>query len=60
MQDMEAIKHTLDGLIAERGVLEKVSTWPWEPETVRVVVTALLLPVVLWIITRILERLLVF
>jgi hypothetical protein len=57
MQGMDALKDALDGLIAELGVLDKVPTWPWEPETVRVVVTALLLPVVLWVITRVLERL---
>jgi hypothetical protein len=57
MQGMDALKDALDGLIAERGVLDKVPTWPWEPETVRVVATALLLPVALWVITRVLERL---
>ena len=57
LQGADALKDTLDGLIAERGVLDKVSTWPWEPETARAVVTALVLPVVLWVITRVLERL---
>jgi hypothetical protein len=57
MQGMADLKDALDGLVVERGVLDKVSTWPWEPETLRVVVTALLLPVVIWIITRVLERL---
>jgi hypothetical protein len=57
MHGMESIKDALESLIAERGVLDKVPTWPWEPETVRVVITALLLPVVLWIVTRVLERL---
>jgi hypothetical protein len=57
MQGMDALKDALDGLVVERGLLDKASTWPWEPETVRVVVTALLLPVVIWVITRVLERL---
>jgi hypothetical protein len=56
LKEMDRVKDALDSLVAERGVLDKVSTWPWEPETMRVVVTALLLPVVLWIVTRILER----
>jgi len=43
--------------VAERGVLDKASTWPWEPESVRAVVTTVLLPVAFWIITRVLERL---
>ena len=56
-RDADTLKDTLDGLIAERGVLDKVPTWPWEPEAVRAVATAVLLPVVLWAITRVLERL---
>ena len=57
MHEMDALKDALDGLAVERGVLDKVSTWPWDPETLRVVVTALLLPVALWVVTRVLERL---
>jgi hypothetical protein len=57
LQGMDALKDALDGLVVEQSVLDKASTWPWEPETVRAVATALLLPVALWIITRVLERL---
>jgi hypothetical protein len=57
MQGMDALKDALDGLVVEGGVLDKVSTWPWDPQTLRTVVTALLLPVVIWVITRVLERL---
>jgi hypothetical protein len=57
MQGMDALKDALDGLVVERGVLDEVSTWPWDPETLRLVVTAVLLPVGLWVITRVLERL---
>jgi hypothetical protein len=57
MRGMEGLKDALDGLVVEQGVLDKVSTWPWEPESLRAVVTALLLPVALWVVTRVLERL---
>lgn len=57
LKEMDRFKDAIDSLVAERGVLDKVSTWPWEPETIRAVVTALLLPVVLWAVTRVLERL---
>jgi hypothetical protein len=60
LQGMDALKDALDGLVVEQGLLAKVSTWPWEPEALRAVLTALLLPVILWIITRVLERLLTF
>jgi hypothetical protein len=55
--DMGGINDATESLVRERDVLDKVSTWPWEPETVREVVTALLLPVAFWIVTRVLERL---
>lgn len=55
--EMANMNDAIDSLIKEQGVLSKVSTWPWDPEMVRVVVTALLLPVGLWVITRVLERL---
>ena len=50
------IKSTLDALLVERGVVAKASTWPWEPDALRGVLTAVLLPILIWIVTRILER----
>jgi hypothetical protein len=55
--NMANINYAVDSLIKEQSALEKLSIWPWEPETVRVILTALLLPVGLWVITRVLERL---
>ena len=55
--DTANINSVIDGLVKEQGVVGKVSTWPWDPEAMRAVLTALLLPIVLWLITRILERL---
>ena len=57
LQGMDALKDGLDSLVVERSLLDKVSTWPWEPEAMRVVVTAVLVPVGLWLSTRVLERL---
>ena len=50
------IKSTLDALLVERGVVAKASTWPWEPDAVRGVLTAVLLPILIWLATRVLER----
>lgn len=50
------INSALDGLIKEQRLVKKASTWPWDPEALRAVVTALLLPVAIWLITRLLER----
>jgi hypothetical protein len=56
LEDVEKLEKALNGLLIERNVLEKLRTWPWEPETARVVLTATLLPLVLWVIQRALDR----
>ena len=53
---MDNVNETIDALQKEQGILDKVSTWPWQPETLRGVSTAILLPIVVWAITRLLER----
>lgn len=50
-QAVTALRHELE-------FLDKLPTWPWRPETVRGVLTALILPVILWLITTLLERVL--
>ena len=55
--EMANMNDAMDSLTKEQSAVDKVSTWPWEPEVVRAVATALLLPVVIWVITRMLERL---
>jgi hypothetical protein len=58
-RDVEGIDDSikvLEALEIEQKALKKVSTWPWQPETVRYLVTALLLPLVLWLIQFIIER----
>jgi hypothetical protein len=42
----------------EQSVLERIPTWPWQPETVRPMVTALALPMVLWVTQYALQYLL--
>ena len=55
-QESDAMASALGGLETERTIVGKAPTWPWDPEAVRIVMTALLVPIVLWVITRILER----
>lgn len=54
--ETDHIAGTIDGLIKERDVVTKAKTWPWEPGALRAVATAVILPIVIWIITRVLER----
>ncbi len=53
---MAGLNDAMEAMQRERDVLEKIRTWPWRGETVNVLSTALLLPAVLWFITRLLER----
>ncbi len=60
-QDLSGVtdlKDAMEGLVMEKADLDKISTWPWQPETARWLVTALLLPVLLWVIQSVLSRLL--
>lgn len=41
---------------AEREVLHKIPTWPWQPGTLRTVTTVLLVPIILFVVQSILRR----
>jgi hypothetical protein len=49
LEGMGDLNMTMSSLQIEQGALEKISTWPWQPETVRLLITALALPLGLWI-----------
>jgi hypothetical protein len=40
----------------ELNMLRKTPTWPWEPEVIQILITALALPLGLWLIQIMLER----
>lgn len=55
---MDNLNKVLTSLELERTLLERISTWPWQPGTIRAVVAALLFPVVVWLLQWVLERIL--
>lgn len=55
-EDLHGMETAISALIRERELLEKVSTWPWNPGTLRGFASALLLPIVIWLITELLDR----
>jgi hypothetical protein len=59
-EGMGGINEALDGLMKEQAVLSKISTWPWQSDTFRAVASAILLPIVVWAITRLLEHVWIF
>jgi hypothetical protein len=58
--DLQGPMQALVALQQEQALLEKIPTWPWQTSTVQTLVTAVLLPVALWVVTHLLERFLPF
>jgi hypothetical protein len=56
LQDFAAQGGVLDRLLTEQGVIDKLRTWPWRTETVGGLGLAFFVPIVIWIVQRILER----
>jgi hypothetical protein len=56
LKDMEELNFAITSLDIEVNSIRSVRTWPWEPETLQILVTALALPLGLWFIQLVLER----
>jgi hypothetical protein len=50
------LKTAMNALIEERGIIRGISTWPWGGNTFRGFASTILLPIFLWLVTRLLER----
>jgi hypothetical protein len=53
---IDALSKAQTALIQERDLIGRFSTWPWDPSTLRAVVSAIALPIVLFLVTRVLDR----
>ncbi len=58
LDQMNDLSATMTNLELELNSLKRIHTWPWQPETVRWLVTALVLPLGLWLIQFVLQRVL--
>ncbi len=56
LHSREQLHDTLAGLEIEWSALTRIPTWPWKPETLRGLITALLLPVVVLLLQFVLQR----
>lgn len=54
--DMDALHKAIASLEIERNLLSRIPTWPWQPETLRTIIVALLLPLILWAAQALLGR----
>jgi hypothetical protein len=52
----DGLNKTLTSLQLERDALARIPTWPWQAATLRAFVSVLLVPIVIWMIIRLLER----
>jgi len=55
---MDDLNKALSSLEIERAALQRIPTWPWEAGTLRGVAATLVLPLVIWLIQYILQRIL--
>jgi hypothetical protein len=53
----EAINQNLSSLALERAEIERMSTWPWRLGTLGAFLAAVAVPILAWLATRLLERL---
>ncbi len=56
LADADKLNLQITSLSAERDALASVSTWPWNPATLTGFLTTLVLPILLWGIQRVVER----
>jgi hypothetical protein len=47
--EISSLDSTLRTLDAERKTVKSFSTWPWQPETIRWLFSAMILPLIMWI-----------
>ncbi len=50
------VLNAIGELREELAFLETIPTWPWPPGTLRNVVSAIILPLLLWLLTKLLEQ----
>jgi hypothetical protein len=55
LEGMDDLNKTIASLEIEQNLLEGIPTWPWRPDTVRLLITALALPLGLWLIQYVLQ-----
>jgi hypothetical protein len=56
LTNIDGLNKAMTSLTIEHDTLARIPTWPWQPETPRILFTAVMVPVVLWLLQRILER----
>jgi hypothetical protein len=58
LEQVDAVGRTITSLKAARDLIDSRPTWPWQPAAVRGLATAILLPIVLWLLQQVLQQVL--
>ncbi len=53
LSGMDEINNTLSSLAQEEKKIASIPTWPWQPDQIRLLVSTILLPIVLWLAQQI-------
>ena len=59
LREMDNLNKAISSLELEFGALKRISTWPWQSETLRWLIAAVLFPVIVWLLQWVLQRILV-
>ena len=57
LSNADQLNKTLSSVLAQRDLLAKLPTWPWSAGTFRGVASAVVLPVAIFVITRLIDQL---
>lgn len=58
LDQVDVVGRTITSLKVARDLIDSRPTWPWQPAAVRSLATAILLPIVLWLLQQLLRQLL--
>lgn len=53
---LDGLNKAMTALQLEMALLDKLPTWPWHPDTPRLLLSAILLPMMVWVVQRLLSR----
>jgi hypothetical protein len=58
LQGMPEMEKAIASLQHQKVFIDKIPTWPWQPATMRGFISAMLLPILIWIVQQVLARIL--
>jgi hypothetical protein len=56
LEKMDNLNKAMLSLEIEHAAIKRIPTWPWQPETLRIVIAAFLFPLSIWLLQSVLSR----